>query len=79
MRGEVHPAADLKQEQRNQHRLHKLLAIDVANRPHNRTIGVRPEDECEVIREVHCQEDGNDANRGYAVRKPQRRRRRLGG
>ena len=45
VRSEVHAAADLKQEQRNQQRLQKLLTIDVAHRVHRRTIGVRPKDE----------------------------------
>ena len=78
VRSEV-AAADLKEEQRNQQRLQKLLAIDVAHPLHDHTIGVRPEDKCKVIREVHRQEDGNDAKRRYAVRNPQRRRRRIGG
>ena len=43
---------------RNQPRLQKLLTTDVAHRLHDRTIGVRPEDECKVIREVQRQEDG---------------------
>ena len=42
---EVHDAADLKQEQRNQQRLPKLLPIDVAHRLRRGTIGVRPNDE----------------------------------
>jgi hypothetical protein len=45
VRSEVHAAADLKQEQRNQQRLQKLLTIEVAHRLHRRAIGVRPKDE----------------------------------
>jgi len=51
-RGEVHAAADLKQEQRNQRRLQKHLTIEVAHRLHRRTIGVRPKDQMKVIGEV---------------------------
>ena len=73
MRSEAHTAADLKREQRNQQRLQKPLTIDVAHHLHHRTIGVRPEDECKVIREVQRQKDGNDAKRGYAVGDAHRR------
>ena len=41
----VDAAADLKQEQRNQQRLPKLLPIKVAHRLRRRTLGVMPKDE----------------------------------
>ena len=65
VRGEGYAAPDLKQEQCNQKRLQKLLAIDVAKRLHDRTIAVRPKYECKVIHEVQREEVGNNAERGY--------------